>query len=122
MLPKTMTALAFAAACLTAAATVPTAHAQYAAGDQVVTNGPQSSGFERSGGWSAQQNIKQSERYSHLVQTNHAFRAQRMRTECGPITDADLHARCVQSFNQDQGGASVGSSTGPQNYSTGNGR
>ena len=49
------------------------------------------------------------------------FRAQRMRMECGPITDAELHAQCVDSFNGG-GEPSVGSSTAPQNYSTGNGR
>lgn len=122
MLLKSMTTLAFAAACLTAAASVPAAHAQYAPGEQVVTNGPQSSGVEQSGSWSARQNVIESHRYSRLVQTNPRFRAQRMRTECGPITDPQLHSQCIDSFNQGSGEASVGSSMGPQNYSTGNGQ
>jgi hypothetical protein len=122
MLLKSMTTLAFAAACLTAAASVPAAHAQYNPGEQMVTNGPQSSGAEQSGAWSARQNVRESERYSRLVQTNSRFRAQRMRIECGPITDPQLHQQCVDSFNQGAGEASVGSSMGPQNYSTGNGQ
>ncbi len=121
MLLKSMTTLAFATACLTAAAGIPAAHAQYAPAEQVITNGPQSSGVERSGTWSPRKNVIESEHYSHLVQTNAHFRAQRMRMECGPITDAELHAQCVDSFNGG-GEPSVGSSTAPQNYSTGNGR
>ncbi|HXC88776.1 MAG TPA: hypothetical protein VNV18_01310 [Stellaceae bacterium] len=120
MLLKSMTSIAFAAACLTAAAAIPAAHAQYG-GNQVVTNGPQSSGVEQSGTWSARQNVMESHRYSRLVQTNPRFRAQRMRSECGPITDPQLHQQCVDSFNG--GGAETsGSSMAPQNYSTGNGQ
>lgn len=122
MLLKSMTTLAFAAACLTAAGSIPAAHAQYAPGEQVVTNGPQSSGVERSGTWSARRNVIESEHYSRLVQSNPRFRAQRMRKECGPITDAQMHAQCIDSFNQSDNEPAVGSSTMPQNYSTGNGR
>ena len=122
MLLKSMTSLAFAAACLTAAATIPGAHAQYAANNQVITNGPQSDSAEQSGGWSARRNVRDSERYDRLVQTNRGFRAQRMRLECGPITDPELHAQCVQSFNQEPGSASVGSSTAPENYPSSYGR
>lgn len=99
MLLKGMTTTAFAAACLTAAAALPAAHAQsYATPNQVLTNGPQSSGVESTGGWSAQQNVKESEHYHRLLEHNARFRAQRERIECGPITDAQLHQRCVQSF------------------------
>jgi hypothetical protein len=99
MLLKSMTTMAFAAACLTAAAAVPAAHAQsYATPNQEITNGPQSSGVESSGGWSAQQNVKESERYQSLVEHNRRFREARMRTECGPISDAELHQKCLQSF------------------------
>jgi len=122
MLLKSMTTLAFAAGCLTAAASIPAAHAQYAPAEQVVTNGPQSSGVEQSGTWSPPRNVIESERYSRLVQTNPRFRAQRMRIECGPIADAQLHAQCVDSFNQGGGESSIGSSTAPQNYSTGSGQ
>jgi hypothetical protein len=122
MLPKSMTSLAFAAACVTAAATIPAAHAQYAAGEQVITNGPQSSGVEQSGAWSPHRNVIESDHYSRLVQTNSHFRAQRMRQECGPITDAQLHAQCVDSFNGGGEESSTGSSTAPQNNSTDNGQ
>jgi hypothetical protein len=121
MLLKGVTTMAFAAACLTAAATIPAAHAQYASGDQVITNGPQSSGVEQSGAWSPRRNVVDSERYERLVQTNPRFRAQRMRIECGPVIDPQLHDQCVQSFNQGQGEPSVGSSMAPGGYSTGNG-
>jgi hypothetical protein len=99
MLLRGMTTLSFAAACLTAAAALPAAHAQtYGTPNQVVTNGPQSSGVEQSGAWSAQQNVRESEHYHHLLQTNARFRAQRERIECGPISDPVLHQRCRQSF------------------------
>jgi hypothetical protein len=99
MLLKGMTTLTFAAACLTAVAAVPAAHAQsYATPNQVVTNGPQSSGVDRSASWSAQQNVKESEHYHWLLEHNARFRAQRERIECGPITDPTLHQRCLQSF------------------------
>lgn len=131
MLLKSMTTLAFAAACLTAAAAVPAAHAQNAPGEQVLTNGPQSSGVEQSGSWSARQNVKESEHYSRLVATNPAFRGARMRIECGPIIDPQLHQQCVQSFYQNVQawrdgqaqayyqealGSGYGSSTPPQPY------
>jgi hypothetical protein len=99
MLLRGMTTLSFAAACLTAAAAVPAAHAQtYGTPNQVLTNGPQSSGVEQSGGWSAQQNVKESQQYHHLLQTNRRFREARMRKECGPIVDPVLHQQCLQSF------------------------
>jgi ABC-type transport system substrate-binding protein len=103
MLRNGLTTLAFAGACLTAAATIPAAHAQYAPSVQVITNGPQSSGVEQSGNWSPQRNIVESERYSRLLRTNPQFRAQRMRLECGPISDPQLHDQCVQSFSQGPG-------------------
>jgi hypothetical protein len=81
MIIKSATCLAFAAACLTTIATVPEAHAQPA-------------------GWSARQNVIASERYDGLLATNAAFRQGRMRKECGPIKDANLHAQCIASFNQ----------------------
>ena len=49
----------------------------------------------------AEANVKQSERYSQMVHGNKSFRAKRMQVECGPITDPQLHAQCVASFNSD---------------------
>jgi len=121
MLAKTMTSLAFAAACLTAIAAVPAAQAQMAPADQLITNGPQSSGVEQSGNWSARQNVIQSHRYDRVVESNRGFRHARMGKECGPITDAQLHAQCIASFNQDEPAMS-GSSMAPDRYHSSSGR
>jgi hypothetical protein len=43
-------------------------------------------------------NVKQSEQYSALLRSNPGFRRQREKIECGPITDPQLHASCVASF------------------------
>lgn len=43
-------------------------------------------------------NIRESEQYSALLRSSPAFRAKRMQIECGPITDPELHASCVSSF------------------------
>ncbi len=68
-------------------------------GTEVVTNGPQGAPPSN---WSAQQNVKQSERYDRLLETSHAFREARMRRECGPITDQQLRQQCLASFHQDE--------------------
>jgi hypothetical protein len=49
----------------------------------------------------AEANVKQSEHYSQTVHSNKSFRAKRMQEECGPITDPQLHAQCIASFNGD---------------------
>ncbi len=101
---KLVTRLAFSAAFLTAIAAMPAAHAEVGAwGAELVTNGPQFNPGDRSGSWSAQQNVRDSQRYEGLVNTNGTFRANRMRKECGPIDDRELHADCVASFGQHEG-------------------
>jgi hypothetical protein len=93
--------LAFSAAFLTAIAAMPAAHAERGPGGaELVTNGPQLDPGDRSGSWSAQNNVRDSQRYEALVQTNRTFRANRMRKECGPIDDRELHAGCVASFGR----------------------
>jgi hypothetical protein len=82
-------------AALAAASALAIAAAQ-AAPAQLVTNGPQANPV---GGWSARQNVIQSHRYDRLVERNRRFRAARERDECGPVTDPQLHAQCVASFN-----------------------
>jgi hypothetical protein len=119
MIIKT-TSLAFAAACLMTASALPAAHAQMAGETQLITNGPQTSPGDVSTPWSARQNVVESQRYDRLLQTSPAFRQARMRKECGPITDAQLRADCLASFNQDE--AQVGSSTPPRAYQSGYGR
>jgi hypothetical protein len=127
MMLKTLASAAAVAGLLAMAGGMPAAQAQSAADNQMMTNGPQSSGMEQSGGWSAQQNIKQSERYHWLLEHNRGFRQARMRDECGPITDPQLHQRCLGSFAQFSpfgentptyatlGGPNYGNSNGP-NY------
>ena len=103
MITKT-TSVAIAAACLITASAMPAAQAQTArvqtAGTQVVTNGPQTDPGDVSPYWSPQQNVLQSQRYERLLQTSPAFRQARMRKECGPISDPQLRADCLASFNQ----------------------
>jgi len=43
-------------------------------------------------------NIRESQAYDQILRSNPAFRAKRMQLECGPITDPELHASCVSSF------------------------
>jgi hypothetical protein len=96
-----LTSLAFSAAFLTAITTMPTARAEMdTSGAQIITNGPQANPGDRSGSWSAGQNVRNSERYEAVVHSNSRFRANRMQKECGPITDQQLHADCVASFRE----------------------
>jgi hypothetical protein len=99
---KIVTSLAFSAAFLTAAiATMPAARAQMGTGGAVVvTDGPQTNPGDRSGSWSARQNVRDSARYEAVVHANSSFRANRINKECGPINDPQLHASCVASFGQ----------------------
>jgi len=94
------------------------ASAQYAS-PTVVTNGPQTNPGDVSPSWSARQNVIESQRYEQLLQTSPSFRQARMRKECGPITDPQLHADCIASFNQ---GENVGSSAPAPSYRNESGR
>jgi hypothetical protein len=67
---------------------------------EVITNGPQ--GGSAPSNWSAQQNVRQSERYDRLLESSRGFREARMRRECGPITDPQLRQQCLASFHQDE--------------------
>jgi hypothetical protein len=66
-------------------------------GTEVMPNGPQGT---PPSDWAAQQNVIQSKHYTWQLQHNRAFREARMRKECGPITDPQLHQSCVESFDQ----------------------
>ena len=109
MMNKTVTSLAFAAGCVLALGAMP-AQAQYYTNTELVTNGPQANRGDF--GSSAQRNNIESAQYDRLLQTNGAFRAARMRKECGPIGDPQLHAQCVASFGQNEP-AMYGSSMPP---------
>src|SRR5215472_4210402 len=65
---------------------------------QLITNGPQTNPGDVSPSWSAQRNVVESEQYERLLKGNPAFRQARMREECGPITDPQLHRQCLDSF------------------------
>lgn len=43
-------------------------------------------------------NVRQSQQYEQVLQSNPSFRAKRIQQECGPVTDPELHANCVASF------------------------
>jgi hypothetical protein len=109
--------LAFAAVCLMTAWAMPAAHAQWAGGPQVVTNGPQTDSGDMAPSWSARRNVIDSARYDRLLETSPAFRQARIRKECGPITDPQLHANCLASFNQDE--PSTSSPPPPPSYRRG---
>jgi hypothetical protein len=91
-------------------------------GNTDMANGPQGSPPDRA----ARQNVMQSERYDRLLESSRGFRQARMRRECGPITDQQLHQQCLDSFAQyEPAGASStasGSSTSPRHYRSGYGR
>jgi hypothetical protein len=64
----------------------------------VITNGPQTSPGDVSPSWSPQRNVAESQQYDRLLKENPTFRQARMRKECGPITDPQLHQQCLDSF------------------------
>ena len=84
---KTIASFAFAATCLTAIAAMSVDTAMAATYGSVE---------------SARQNVIQSRHYDRTLETNRAFRQARMRKECGPINDPQLHQSCLASFNQDE--------------------
>jgi hypothetical protein len=113
MIKKTVTTIAFAAGCVLALGAMPSAHAQIYQ-NELVTNGPQASRGDF-GDWSARHNVIESQHYDRLLQTSSGFRQARMRKECGPISDPQLHEQCMASFDQFEP-AMVGSSMPPRRY------
>jgi hypothetical protein len=130
MTSKTISSLAFAAGCALALGATPAAHAQSAPQpyggqpiqNELITNGPQASAGDH-GNWSARRNNAESRQYTRLLETNPGFRRARMRKECGPINDPQLHRSCIASFQEysPRHGRSaptmVGSSTPPASMS-----
>lgn len=92
-------------------------------GTEATTNGPQGAPPPN---WSAQQNVRESEHYTWLLQHNRAFREARIRKECGPITDPQLHQQCLASFAQYSPWAgsapAYGSSSAARGYGSTSGR
>ena len=126
MMLKRTVSLTFAAACLTAIATMP-AYAQMADtyGSTPGYSGPQSNAPQANQGdvgqsASARRNVIESHQYDRAVETNRTFRQARMRKECGPITDPELRQSCLASFNQEE--SQMGSSTSGRSHGSGSGR
>ncbi len=110
MILKTLATVAAAAGLLAMTTGVPTVHAQPGPDNGnawVMQNGEWV--------WSPSVNVKNSERYERLVQSNHGFRQTRMRKECGPISDPQLHEQCIASFNENEATA-YGSSVEPRHH------
>ena len=57
---------------------------------------------------SPQSNVRASNNYQNLVDSNGAFRNARMRKECGPIASADLRQECMASFGSQNSYGSSG--------------
>ena len=95
MIIKATTCLAFAAVCLT---TVPAARSQTGGETVVVTPPPRVEPGDVN--WNPQRNLMEAQQYDRLLATNPAFRMARIRKECGPITDPQLRADCIASFDQ----------------------
>jgi hypothetical protein len=98
MMNKTVISLAFATAFAVALGAMPTAYAETSS-TELVTNGPQASRGDW-GGWSARRNVIESRHYDRALEMSPGFRHARMRKECGPINDPQLHADCIASFGQ----------------------
>ena len=98
MVINTAVTFAMAAVCLAAVAAAPAAHAQARRHTVTVKHAPIANPGDVSESWSAQQNVLESKQYELLLRTNPAFRKARMKKECGPITDPQLHQSCVASF------------------------
>ena len=105
MLMKRMAFLIAAAA--TATPPILTVHAQTMrvplpsgrALTEYYTTMPQADPGDYPANWSPRQNVIDSHRYEQLVRTKPAFRAARIRKECGPVTDPDLFQQCVATFD-----------------------
>ena len=116
MVINTAVTFATAAVCLAMAA-APVAHAQAQRHTVTVKHAPIVNPGDVSESRSAQQNVLESKQYEQLLRTNPGFRQARMKKECGPITDPQLHESCVAGFEQ-----YAGSSTSPHHYRSRSGR
>jgi len=96
----TAMSLAMAAVCLVAIATVPASNASAQGQTVTVKHTPITNPGDASEPWSARQNVIESKQYEQLLRTNPAFRQTRMKKECGPITDPQLHQSCLASFER----------------------
>jgi hypothetical protein len=98
MIINTTLSLTVGIALLVTIAIAPTVYAQQAR--TVVKHRPIVSQGDVSESWDARQNVIDSKRYEQLLRTNPTFRRERMRIECGSITDPQLHQSCIASFDR----------------------
>jgi len=96
MIMNTALTLAIGVALLATIVTASTVHAEQAR--IVLKHRPIVSQGDVSESWDPRQNVIDSKRYEQLLATNPAFRRDRMRIECGSITDPQLHQSCLASF------------------------
>src|SRR6516165_4347356 len=96
MVINTALILAFVVALLATIVTASTVHAQQAR--IVVKHRPIVSQGDVSESWDPRQNVIDSKRYEQMLATSPAFRQERMRIECGPISDPQLRQSCLASF------------------------
>ena len=94
--------LVSAAVCLATIAAASVAYAQMTRPTIVVKHPPIVSPGDVSATSSARQNVIGSKQYEQALRTNPAFRQARMRRECGPITDPELHKSCLASFDRNR--------------------
>ena len=120
MMNKAVIGIAFAAGCALILGAVPPAKAQMDQNTQVLTNAPQASSGDY-GRWSSSRNNAESAQYERLLQANSGFRQARMQKECGPITDSQLRAQCMASFD-DASSTMTGSSTPSPRQRSGSGQ
>ena len=97
----TAMSFAMAAVCVVTIAMVPARHAAAQGQTVTVKHAPITSPGDVSGSSSARQNVIESKQYEQLLRTNSAFRQSRMKKECGPINDPQLHQSCLASFQQE---------------------
>jgi hypothetical protein len=98
MIINSVLTLAVAVAVLATVAIASTVYAQQAR--IVVKHRPIVSQGDVSESWDPRQNVIDSKRYEQLLATSPAFRQERMRIECGPITDPQLRQSCLGSSNR----------------------
>jgi hypothetical protein len=103
MLKQKLAGLMAASAVIALMSTMPVAQAQIVPPPDRVeiysySDAPVMSPGDNPANWSARQNVADSQRYDQLTRTSPAFRAARIRKECGSINEPDLYQQCVSTF------------------------
>jgi ABC-type transport system substrate-binding protein len=104
MLKQKLAGLMAVSATVALLSAVPVAQAQIAPPPDRVdiysySDAPVVSPGDNPANWSARRNVVDSQRYEQLTRTNPAFRAARIRKECGSINEPDLYQQCVATFH-----------------------